>query len=92
MARIIRGTSYLNVYKYLFAEDAGLILYNNSFSSAGRSPTKLGEYWATGIRTFAPYNVGDLNTFFENETGGIQYHNFSEEEYTIAIHSFFKKN
>ena len=38
------------INKYLQASDVELILYLRTFSTLGRSPTKLGEYW-DGIYT-----------------------------------------
>jgi hypothetical protein len=43
------------------ASDVGLIYYEKTFSAIGRSPTKLGEYWASGIPAISIEGVGDLN-------------------------------
>lgn len=61
------------MYKYLSAADLGLILYNNTFSSTGRSPTKLAEYWSVGIPVICPKGVGDLDLFFKDDIGGLQF-------------------
>jgi len=63
----------------------GLVLYNNSFSSTGRSPTKLAEYWYCGLKVAAPANVGDLNRFFADKKGGAQFEQFNKESFMLAI-------
>lgn len=59
--RIINA-DFNQVYKYLQASDIGLILYKKSFSSIGRSPTKLGEYWASGLPIVSLKGIGDLES------------------------------
>lgn len=85
---IINSVSFNNVNKYLCAADAGLVLYDNTFSSTGRSPTKLGEYWANGLRVFAPKNVGDLNRYFIDQIVGVQFILKDHISYRNAINSF----
>ena len=46
---LILSSDFNKVNQYLMAADIGLILYDLNFSVIGRSPTKLGEYWAEGI-------------------------------------------
>jgi hypothetical protein len=58
---IIIESEFSNVYKYLQASDLGLILYKKAFSTLGRSPTKLGEYWASGIPALSLKGIGDLD-------------------------------
>ncbi len=62
--RII-NSDFNQVYKYLQASDIGLILYQKSFSSIGRSPTKLGEYWASGLPIVSLKGIGDLESIIE---------------------------
>ena len=81
----VTSTDYRFVYKYLSASDLGLVLYNNSFSSTGRSPTKLAEYWYCGLKVAAPANVGDLNRFFADKKGGAQFEQFNKESFMLAI-------
>ena len=56
----IFNVNYSQVNKYLSAGDLGLILYADSWSNIGRSPTKLAEYWLCGLPVLAPRNIGDL--------------------------------
>ena len=52
---------YREVHKYLSAADIGIIYYKVNFSALGRSPTKLGEYWACGVPVLAQKGIGDLD-------------------------------
>ena len=80
------------MYKYLSASDAGLILYNNSFSSTGRSPTKLAEYWAVGLPVICPKGVGDLDLFFQDGIGGVQFNLNDKTSYLDAVEKLFSIN
>lgn len=53
---------FLQVTDYLRTADAGFIYYKMSFSAIGRSPTKLGEYWASGLPVISFSGIGDLDT------------------------------
>jgi len=60
---------YEDVYRYLIASDIGIILYRIAFSTIGRSPTKLGEYWACGVTVISISGIGDLNTIKDKYQG-----------------------
>jgi glycosyltransferase involved in cell wall biosynthesis len=65
---------YSQVGEYLMAGDMGVINYNNHFSVAGRSPTKLAEYWACGLPAIAPKGIGDVDYLFAHyDKSGILY-------------------
>lgn len=49
------------VTNYLLAGDVGFVYYKMSFSTIGRSPTKLGEYWASGLPVISFKGIGDLD-------------------------------
>ena len=57
------------VSDHLMAGDAGLIFYGEGFSNAGRSPTKLGEYWASGLPAITFTGIGDVDTIVANYPG-----------------------
>jgi glycosyltransferase involved in cell wall biosynthesis len=57
----IYNMPFTKVTDYLRCADAGFIYYKMSFSVIGRSPTKLGEYWASGIPVVAFEGIGDLD-------------------------------
>ena len=69
---IIVESDFSQVYQYLQASDVGLILYKRAFSTIGRSPTKLGEYWASGIPAISLKNIGDLDFIYEKYPFGIE--------------------
>lgn len=88
----IISTSFKDVHKYLQASDIGLILYNRSFSVIGRSPTKLGEYWCSGIPTLSLKNIGDLNTIYSKyPNGGVLINNINSDEIEIAFNQLEKE-
>ncbi len=57
----LASANYSDVYRYLMAGDIGTIVYRPTYSVIGRSPTKLGEYWACGLPAVALSGVGDLD-------------------------------
>jgi glycosyltransferase involved in cell wall biosynthesis len=59
------SAEYNAVHQYLHASDIGIILYKMAFSTIGRSPTKLGEYWACGIPAISLKGIGDLDFIAE---------------------------
>ena len=69
---IIVESEFSNVYKYLQASDVGLILYKKAFSTLGRSPTKLGEYWASGIPSISLKGIGDLDFIHKKYPFGLE--------------------
>jgi glycosyltransferase involved in cell wall biosynthesis len=58
----IKSVSYTEVSPHLMVGDVGLIMYNLGFSVIGRSPTKLGEYSASGLLCLSARDIGDLKT------------------------------
>ena len=58
----INSSEYKDVYKNLMVGDVGIIMYDLGFSVIGRSPTKLGEYWSSGLTCLSAKDIGDLKT------------------------------
>lgn len=69
---VIVSASYNKVHKYLMAGDVGVIFYAQGFSTIGRSPTKLGEYWACGLPAASIPGMGDLDSLAAQYPLGIQ--------------------
>lgn len=67
---IITNAPFKKVTDYLMAGDAGLIIYKPAFSVIGRSPTKLGEYWASGLPAISLKGIGDLDSLCERYDSG----------------------
>ena len=66
----IHNVPFGKVSDYLRAGDVGFIYYKITFSTIGRSPTKLGEYWASGLPVISFKNIGDLDTILDTFPGG----------------------
>ena len=62
---------FTSVSDYLAAADVGLIIYKPSYSTIGRSPTKLGEYWASGLPVITLKNIGDVDYLEKKYPHGI---------------------
>ncbi|HEX8332194.1 MAG TPA: hypothetical protein VF622_06205, partial [Segetibacter sp.] len=65
----IYNAPFVEVTNYLRAADVGFIYYKMSFSTIGRSPTKMGEYWASGIPIISFKGIGDLDYIIEKYPG-----------------------
>jgi glycosyltransferase involved in cell wall biosynthesis len=74
------------VHRYLMACDIGMIMYDNDFSVIGRSPTKLGEYWACGVPSISHGDYGDLKFLMEKyPKGGALFEDFTVDAYQKAL-------
>jgi glycosyltransferase involved in cell wall biosynthesis len=65
----IASCPYTQVHRYQSASDSGLIVYTPSYSGIGRSPTKLGEYWASGLPVLATAGIGDVDGILAQHPG-----------------------
>jgi glycosyltransferase involved in cell wall biosynthesis len=84
------SASFKDVYKYLIAGDVGIILYKKQFSSIGRSPTKLGEYWACGLPMISIKGLGDLDKIIAAyPKGGILLYAINENEVCPVLDELF---
>lgn len=84
------SSSFKDVYKYLMSGDVGIILYKKQFSSIGRSPTKLGEYWACGLPMISIKGLGDLDTIIAAyPKGGVLVNTINENEICNALDKLF---
>jgi hypothetical protein len=57
----LKSVSYSEVGELLAICDLGLIYYKPAYSNIGRCPTKLGEYWACGVKAICPSGIGDVD-------------------------------
>ena len=65
-------SDHKHMYRYLMAGDYGVVNYSRTYSTIGRSPTKLGEYWACGLPVASLSKVGDLDLLINRyPEGGI---------------------
>lgn len=86
----IHSCNYSEVHRYLMAGDIGIINYKKSFSTIGRSPTKMGEYWACGLPVICERNIGDVDFLINQyKSSGylIDVNNF--ESYNDVLHDIY---
>ena len=84
---------FVEVGKHLMASDLGLIMYDQAFSVIGRSPTKLGEYWASGIPALSYGKYGDITLLHDTYEGGLQlFRDFSVDAYEVAIRRYKERD
>lgn len=82
----VLSCSFQDVYKYLMLGDVGIILYKKQFSAIGRSPTKLGEYWACGLPMLSVKGLGDLDEIIDKyPDGGVLLNELESNEIEMAI-------
>lgn len=69
----------------LAAQDAGLFFLTQGLSEHGCSPTKIGEYWASGLPVVTTPNVGDSEDVIARERVGVVVRELSERGYERAL-------
>lgn len=89
----LASAPFREVSAYLMAGDAGLIIYKSGFSVIGRSPTKLGEYWASGLPVISLQGIGDLDLLYARYPGGgvLLSSDLSDADQKLAQFSFTEK-
>ncbi len=89
----IVSSPYNKVYRYLIVGDIGIILYKKQFSAIGRSPTKLGEYWACGLPIISINGLGDLDEIIKKyPEGGNLVLDLATENVLQAMEELFVKS
>jgi len=64
--------------------DAGLFFLTQGLSEHGCSPTKFGEYWASGLPVVTTPNVSDSEDIIRKERVGVIVRGHSDEAYRLA--------
>jgi len=82
---LIINAAFTEVSSFLCMGDAGFIFYKMNFSVIGRSPTKLGEYWASGLPVIAFKGIGDIDQIFNNYPHGGVLLSENEVEWPLEI-------
>ena len=83
---VMTSVRYAEVGELLAMCDAGLIYYTQAYSNIGRCPTKLGEYWASGLIAFSPSGIGDLDALFQTyPAAGVCVPNWTHEEIVASF-------
>ena len=89
----IKSCNYSDVHRYLIAGDIGVINYKKSYSTIGRSPTKMGEYWACGLPVVCEKNTGDVDYFINKyDNSGYLIDKNQIETYKIALNKALSNN
>jgi glycosyltransferase involved in cell wall biosynthesis len=70
----------------LESRDAGLFFLTQGRSEHGCSPTKVGEYWASGLPVVTTPNVSDTDQIVQRERVGVIIRGHSDEEYRRGAH------
>jgi glycosyltransferase involved in cell wall biosynthesis len=65
-------------------QHAGLLFYPQGLSEHGGSPTKVGEYWASGLPVITTPNVSDTHEIIRREKVGIVIMNHTDGAYQQA--------
>ena len=78
---------YNQVGDYLSIADLGFVFYKKGFSTIGRYPTKLGEYWSCGVPSFVYHKIGDTKELLDkNPNFGFYY--FNQKELALKLETF----
>ncbi len=67
----VKAVPFTEMSTYLMAGNVGVVLYKKTYSIIGRSPTKLGEYWASGLSAISVKGTGDLDVLAEKYPEGL---------------------
>ena len=69
----------------LAGNDAGMVFLTRGISEHGCSPTKIGEYWATGLPVVTTANVSDTDEIVRRERVGVIVEEHSQDGYARAL-------
>ncbi len=70
----------------LVRHDAGLFFLARGLSEHGCSPTKIGEYWASGLPVVTTPNVSDTDDISPQGAVGVVLADHTEQTYETAVH------
>jgi len=85
----VRATSPEGVPHYLAAAHVGLSFIKPTFSKQFSSPTKIGEYLASGIPVVVNRGVGDLDRFVRQHQVGVVLPSFEPSSYQHGVTELF---
>jgi glycosyltransferase involved in cell wall biosynthesis len=66
-------------------EDAGLFFLTRGIGAAGFSPTKVGEYWATGMPVISTTGMADVDEIIRQERVGVVVREHTDDAYREAV-------
>jgi glycosyltransferase involved in cell wall biosynthesis len=81
----VRSVAPAEVPNMLAGCDAGFALLVEGLSEVGGSPTKVGEYWASGMPVITTTNVGDVGDIVQRERVGVILREDSDSGHEAAL-------
>lgn len=81
----LESVFYEDMPRLLPGFDAGLFFLKRGSSEHGCSPTKIGEYWASGIPVVTTPNVSDTDDLISRHGVGVIVEDHSDESYLDAF-------
>jgi glycosyltransferase involved in cell wall biosynthesis len=81
----IEGLPYAQVPAALARHDVGLFTFTQGISEHGCSPTKFGEYWASGLPVVTTPNVSDTEDTILEERVGVILESYQDESRERAL-------
>lgn len=76
---------HIEIPAQLRHQQAGLLFYPQGLSEHGGSPTKVGEYWASGLPVITTPNVSDTDEIIRRERVGVIVTEHSDDAYRCAV-------
>ncbi len=81
----LSAVPYSEMSRCLSEHDVGLFSLTEGISEHGCSPTKIGEYWATGLPVVTTPNVSDTDEIIRREKVGVVLKNHTKDAHTTAF-------
>lgn len=76
----VESVEHEEISKRIQKMDAGIFFYKQTFSKKGTSPTKMGEFLASGVPCMSNAGVGDVKSLLTENSVGVVLDNFTIEE------------
>lgn len=86
----LEAVPYNEMPAHLAKFHAGLFFLTEGISEHGCSPTKIGEYWATGLPVVTTPNVSDTDEIIRRERVGVVVEKNDEKYYLEAFENLMK--
>ncbi len=86
----VKSVHYSAMPQALANEQVGMAFLKQGLSEHGGSPTKIGEYWATGLPVIATANSGDTDEIIKNERVGVIVKEHTDDAYRQALRELDK--
>jgi len=85
----LMSAGHSEVFKYLSAADVAVSFHISTPWSHAYSPIKHGEYWACGLPTLMPQNIGDESEWLEREKAGFVYSVSNRKSVITAVRQLY---